>query len=55
MTMYIIEVILKKKYWRMKAGNGEILAHSETFKRLQSTVKIAKKVAKGINGKYKEI
>ena len=53
--MYIIEVILKKKYWRMKAGNGEILAHSETYKTLQATRKTAKRVAKGINGKYKEI
>lgn len=47
--MYKIEILKKKKgskyYWRIKARNGKILAHSETYNSKQAARKTAVNVS----------
>lgn len=55
---YIIEVFLRKKkyYWRLKAGNGKVLAHSEIYNTKQSVRHTARKLALNLKQcEYKEI
>ena len=49
---YLIELDVATSgqwYWRLKSRNGRTLAHSETYKRRISAVKVMKKLAKALN------
>jgi uncharacterized protein YegP (UPF0339 family) len=51
MNKYKIEVLRKvgsKWYWRLKSGNGRILAHSETYVSMQQALDTATRVAKAL-------
>ena len=49
---YLVELDVSTSglwYWRLKSRNGRTLAHSETYTRRMSAVRVAKKLAKALN------